>query len=297
MRQAARIHSCRISGDGSEDAIGDGSLLFPYWSFTKTAIAICALKLVERDRVDPDACLDGQPYTLRQLLNHAAGLPDYATPEYRRAVAADEDPWPSGTMMRAARARELRFAPGQGWAYSNVGYMLAREHIEAVSGQGFASLFREMVGDPLGLDSVELASSREQFSRVCWDPATRYHPGWVYHGCLMGTARDAALLLHGLFSGKLLKTATLEQMLERRPLGGAIDGRPWTDCGYGLGLMSGSMGAAGRAIGHSGGGPFCVNAVYHFPDGGSPVTVASFADGSDEGIAEFEAVRLAQARP
>jgi hypothetical protein len=53
------------------------------------------------------------------------------------------------------------------------------------------------------------------------------------------------------------------------------------------------MAEAGRAIGHSGAGPFCVNAVYHFPDASLPVTVATFTDGNEEGRAEFEAVRLA----
>jgi D-alanyl-D-alanine carboxypeptidase len=118
----------------------------------------------------------------------------------------------------------------------------------------------------------------------------------VYHGCLMGTAQDAARVLHGLFSGKLLSAAMFEQMLSRHPLGGAMAGRPWTDCGYGLGLMTGSMGDNGRAIGHSGGGPFSVNAVYHFPDRDIPVTVACFTDGEDEGRAEFQAARFAQAK-
>ena len=57
--------------------------------------------------------------------------------------------------------------------------------------------------------------------------------------------------------------------------------------------MSGKMEGAGRAIGHSGGGPGCVNAVYHFPDLPRPLTVASFTDGDDEGRAEFEALRIA----
>jgi D-alanyl-D-alanine carboxypeptidase len=52
--------------------------------------------------------------------------------------------------------------------------------------------------------------------------------------------------------------------------------------------MSGQMGDFGRAIGHSGGGPGCFNAVYHFPDADPPVSVAGFID-DDEGVAEFEA--------
>lgn len=82
-------------------------------------------------------------------------------------------------------------------------------------------------------------------------------------------------------------------MLESHDLGEAIPGRPWTFYAYGLGLMAGKMGEIGSAIGHSGSGPFCVNAVYHFPDLDPPITVAAFTDGIEEGRAEFEAVRLA----
>jgi D-alanyl-D-alanine carboxypeptidase len=190
--------------------------------------------------------------------------------------------------------RERLFAPGAGWSYSNVGYMLARDHVETASGQDIATLFEALIGGPLGLESIALATTREQFARVCWSVAARYHPGWVYHGCLVGTARDAALLLHGLFVGTLLQPATFEQMLIRHPVGGAVEGRPWTACGHGLGLMSGTMGETGRAIGHSGRGPFCINAVYHFPGRDDPITVACFATGADEGRAEFEAARLAR---
>lgn len=76
MRQAAVIHSCWISGNGRDGAFGDASLLFPYWSFTKTVISICALKLFENGRIDLDTRFHRAPYTLRQLLNHTAGLPD-----------------------------------------------------------------------------------------------------------------------------------------------------------------------------------------------------------------------------
>jgi len=82
-------------------------------------------------------------------------------------------------------------------------------------------------------------------------------------------------------------------MLSAHPLGGEIAGRPWTECGYGLGVMSGKMGRAGRAIGHSGAGPFAVSAVYHFPDSALAVTVAVFTDGTNEARAENEAYRLA----
>lgn len=87
----------------------------------------------------------------------------------------------------------------------------------------------------------------------------------------------------------------LHQMLRARPLGEAIDGRPWTQHGYALGLMTGRCGPAGRMLGHSGGGPFSVCAIYHLRNRPSPVTVACFAEGRDVGVAESAAVAAALA--
>lgn len=291
---ASEIHSWWITDTGNEGGHGTPDRLFPYWSFTKTAIAICALGLSEKGRSDIDRPVGDARWTLRQLLAHTAGLPDYcALPGYQRDVVADRTPWPRENLLRETMSLGTLFQPGEGWAYSNLGYMLAREEIERASGQGFAQLFEDMIAKPLGLDSVTYATTRAQFSRIYWTEAARYHPGWVYHGCLMGTARDAARLLHALFFGKLLTVGSLAQMTAARPLGGAIEGRPWTECGYGLGLMIGRTGEAGRTLGHSGSGPFSVNAVYHFPALGTPITVASFAHGPREGLAEHAAADLA----
>ena len=271
-----------------------GTEVFPYWSFTKTIIAICALRMAQEGRIDLDRCLPDYDFSLRQLLDHTSGLPDYFTvPDYRKAVAQTEQPWTAEHLREITMAQGRLFASGKGWAYSNLGYMLARDLIEDVAQLPFANLVKQMICDPLGLDSVKLAATRHDFEHIHWQITEGYHPGWVYHGCLIGTAADAAKILHALFCGKLLNGSILAEMLVQHPLGGAIEGRPWTECGYALGLMSGQCGDVGRVIGHSGGGPFSVNAVYHFPDLQRPVTVASFTDGTNEGVAEFAAVEAA----
>uniref|UniRef100_UPI003A8DDA00 serine hydrolase n=1 Tax=Pararhodobacter aggregans TaxID=404875 RepID=UPI003A8DDA00 len=53
--------------------------LAPFWSVTKTVIALCALRLAEQRRLDLDAPLADIGVTLRQLLGHTAGLPGYFT--------------------------------------------------------------------------------------------------------------------------------------------------------------------------------------------------------------------------
>ena len=186
----------------------------------------------------------------------------------------------------------MLFPTGQGWAYSNIGYMFAREFIESATGRSFAHLLQDLIATPLNLTSVRLAQTQEDMAQTYWSAAAFYDPAWVYHGCLIGTPKDAARLLHALMTGDVLAPHSLDQMLQRTDLGGAIPGRPWTTCGYGLGLMSGTT-HDGRSIGHSGVGPFCVNAVYHFPDRHDPITVATFGDGSNEASVEHRVVALA----
>ncbi|MBU3032438.1 serine hydrolase domain-containing protein [Paracoccus marinaquae] len=205
-----------------------------------------------------------------------------------------DEPWSREEVLGAALAEGMRFAPGNGWSYSNIGYMFVRELIEEIAANSLGQVISDMISEPLGLAGVEFWDTLEQSASLHWETAKGYDPGWVYHGCLIGTTSDAARLLHGLFQGELLQSETLRDMLDRHPVGGSISGRPWSECGYGCGLMSGSMGNVGRAIGHSGGGPFSVNAVYHFPDLAEPMTVACFTDGTDEGVAENAAVKIAQ---
>ena len=118
---------------------------------------------------------------------------------------------------------------------------------------------------------------------------------WAFHGLLIGPPVDPVTFLARLLGGELLSAASLAAMHEARIVGGALAGRPWTRTRYGLGLMAGAMSGVGRVVGHSGAGPDGVSALYAFwiyPDGRwSPPC----AQGSDEGIAEAEAMRLALA--
>jgi CubicO group peptidase (beta-lactamase class C family) len=291
------LHAAWIARDGSTGDAGSLSAFFPWWSFTKTVLAICALRLVEGNRLSLDVPRPGKPYTLRQLLQHTAGVPNYGSlAAYHQAVARHETPWSRDKLLEALGRDRLDFPPGAGWNYSNVGYMFVREAIEEATGASVANALRTMIFGPLGIRNVRFATAPSDFEGIFWDELRSYDPRWVYHGCLVGTPRAAVNVLHALFSGAILTPASLDAMLQRYELGGALPGRPWTRCGYGLGLMCGEMGAAKTAIGHSGGGPFGANAVYHYPDLDMPVTVATFTAGTQEGAAEHEAAAIALAQ-
>ncbi|WP_010141619.1 serine hydrolase, partial [Oceanicola sp. S124] len=53
------LHSVWLSAGGGGGHSGDPGLVFPWWSFTKTVIAVCALRAAERGRLDLDAVQQG----------------------------------------------------------------------------------------------------------------------------------------------------------------------------------------------------------------------------------------------
>jgi D-alanyl-D-alanine carboxypeptidase len=101
---------------------------------------------------------------------------------------------------------------------------------------------------------VRLAREPPDLSATAWGNAAAYHPGWVYHGLLVGTPAEAVQFRDGLLTGRLLEPALLQAMLESRPVGGPVEGRRWRTPAYGLGLMADVMPPRGRCIGHTGGG-------------------------------------------
>ncbi len=261
-------------------------LIVPWWSFTKTIIATAALVLVQEKRLGLDRRLPHKLYTLRQLLQHRAGLANYGTlAAYHEAVARDDDPWPVPELLERAQANRLRYPPGQGWAYSNIGYLFARELIEQVCGEGLDVALAHLVLDPLGVDGARVVRVRADLDGVTMGVGS-YHPGWVYHGLLVGPLQAAALLLDRLLNGALLAPELLAQMRDGYRLGWPVPIRSWTAPGYGLGVMCGTVSTGARMVGHTGGGPGSVIAVYHAPEAASEYTTAAFALGDDQAAVE-----------
>lgn len=267
--------------------------LVPWWSFTKTVLAAAALVLVDRGALRLDEPSGDAPYTLRQLLRHQAGLVDYGgLPAYHEAVAAAEDPWPVSVLLGRLDAGRLRYPPGEGWSYSNIGYLTIGRLIEAASEEGLGSALKRLVLEPLGIEGAFLAQTRADLAAVAMGEARNYHPGWVYHGLLVGSVEEAALLLDRLMAGRLLPPGLLAEMLTPYELPGPVPGRPWAAPGYGLGVMSGRSATGVQVAGHTGGGPGSTIAVYHGLKSSPARTAAFFVTGDDQALAEGKTFAL-----
>src|SRR5580658_5547463 len=183
----------------------DAETPVPWWSYTKTVLASAALALVDEGRLQLDEPVRGRLFTLRQLLQHRAGLRCYGTLRtYHAAVAEDEEPWPVKEMLRRVDAETLAYEPGHGWGYSNVGYLLVRNLIENEAGVPLGAALERLVFRPLGISGVAVAREPADLDATAWGNTRRYHPDWVYHGLLVGTPSAAALFLHRLLAGDLL---------------------------------------------------------------------------------------------
>jgi D-alanyl-D-alanine carboxypeptidase len=135
-------------------------------SIAKVYTATIILKMAEQQLLSlddligqhlPEFITDGLPNaesaTLRHLLNHTSGIPDYY--DWRSYFFQD---WTQAlTLERAlpvAKRHKSEFSVGERFSYSNMGYILLGEIAEKVSGKSYNALLEEYVSGPLELDNT-----------------------------------------------------------------------------------------------------------------------------------------------
>lgn len=276
---------------------------FLAYSITKTFTAVLFLSWADEGVVRLDERLAtwrpevpaADRISLRQLLNHTAGLPDYGPlPQYHEAVRASPmHPWSRERFAAETYARGLQFEPGSGWAYSNPGYMLLAQVAESIGGASYAALIADRIARPLGLartfvpesiaDLATLAPapSRQLSSgREVVDVRDRYHPGWVSHGVVASTPSDVARFFDAVFRGGFVSRRALDEMTTLVQVSDTGD-REWLTPAYGLGIM-GSLTPSpwGDLLGHNGGGPGYGAAAWHARDLGVSVCAMGGLEGS-----------------
>lgn len=273
-----------------------GGPAVPWWSFTKVLIAAAALRLAEQGALALDTPMDAGRFTLAQVLQHRAGLADYGgLAAYHDAVARGDEPWATARLLAEVDAERLIYEPGSGWAYSNIGYLFARQAVEAATGLGLDAALRKLVLDPLGAMSTRIVLTRADLAHVTMGAASAYHPGWVYHGLAAGPLSEAALVLRRLLDGGLLGASSLALMRDAHPLP-QFAGPVWTAQAYGLGLMT--PGAGGLHVaGHTGAGPGSSIAVYAAGTLQGVVAAAVWTASEDASAVERACLDVLRAEP
>ncbi len=272
---------------------------FALASISKTFTAAVVLQLVDEGRIgldDPVAPLLpayglDRRITVRMLLDHTSGLPDFF---FNRRIDAllQGAPGATWTPERAwSFVRKKRPVPGKTWAYSNTNYMLLGELVTAVTGRPLAKEIRTRLLDPLGLKDTWYQVAEKPRTPVTAGyrlvvrssgavrPVAVAPPSTVMPfrsvvtaaggaGSIASTALDTARWMQAFAGGRLLSAATQAAMLadvtHTRALHATIP--------YGLGIQAVPI-AGHKALGHSGRYLGFRNVVRYLPDEGVTIAV------------------------
>jgi D-alanyl-D-alanine carboxypeptidase len=214
---------------------------FRIGSITKTFVATVTLQLVDEGRLQlddtvekwlPGALPDGHRITVRHLLNHTSGVPDYRstlpmppTPEFLDNRLRT---WSATELIQRAVANPPTFEPpGSDYAYSNTGYVLLGQIIETVTGRSYGEEIERRVIRPLRLRGTSLpgASPHIQgphphgYVPIQQDAEKRLVDLTVMNPSVMGaggemisTTRDLNRFMAALLEGRLLPGHLLAEM-------------------------------------------------------------------------------------
>ncbi len=266
-------------------------------SVGKTFVAAVVLQLAEEGKLDLDDKLEkwlgkevwfdrlpnAKELTLRCLLNHTAGLPEYFEQKgFVEAVKADPDKaWkPSELVAYVLDAKPL-FEVGKGWSYADSDYILVGMAAERATGKPLFEEIERRLLKPLKLERT-VPSDRRVIPGLATGYARPRNPlgfegktiidgklvtnpqfEWAGGG-LASTPGDLARWAKALYEGGTFKKkATLEAMLDGVDAMGGRGGGKGNKYGLGVQIRDSEW---GKSYGHGGWFPGYLTEVEYFPD-------------------------------
>ncbi len=175
--------------------------------------------------------------TLRMLLNHSSGLRDhvYLKPFSEDVKESLKDPnyiFPPEKLVSYLFGTTALFKPGEGYGYSDTGYILLGMIAEKATGQPYNETLQQKVIYPLNLSLTSPSAGRihaglaqgyiDQDNSILPDLATtmqngvyRFNPAseWTGGG-LVTNAKDLAKWIHVMFNGNKITANISRQMLD-----------------------------------------------------------------------------------
>ncbi|MEV6279366.1 serine hydrolase domain-containing protein [Nocardia sp. NPDC051832] len=283
---------------------------FRIGSVTKTFVATVMLQLVAEGKVELDAPvqrylpgvvqgpgIDGNRITIRNLLQHTSGLPEYvaefgATPEpWQIDFLSEQVRWQTtdlAAVLRTALTAPAEFEPGAKWQYRNTNYAFAGMVIEKVTGAPVGAEISRRIIEPLGLRGTYFPERDEtamrgphptgysevRGQRVDYTDQNVSSAGAA--GAMVASGGDLNRFFTALLGGELIPPAQLAEMRTVRIVGegGTL--------AYGLGLMRMTMPCGQEFWGHNGGITGSVTYAGLAPATGRAVAINVNQDFTDE---------------
>jgi CubicO group peptidase (beta-lactamase class C family) len=245
---------------------------FEIGSMTKQFTAMLVLQFVNDGKLQLDGHIsDYLPYwqdtgkrvTLRYLLSHTSGIPNFITMKGFLEGPASRTHYSVSEFAQKYCSGDLEFEPGTKFQYSNSGYFLLGAILEQVSGQPYEALLQQRIFGPLGMKNSGYAHSETIIPHRAYGyerTATGFHNARFYDmsipfaaGALYSTVSDLLLWDQALYDEKLLP-ARLRDLLFKPNL---------ENYGFGWGILVPAAGSpyAGEQIPMHGGAIFGFQSV------------------------------------
>ncbi len=212
--------------------------LFRPGSVSKLVTWTAVMQLVEQGKIDLDADVnryldfkipprDGQPVTMRNLMQHVAGFEEQA-----KGIISEDPKAPGFEALLKQWVPQRVFAPGSTPAYSNYGASLAGYMVQRVSGESFDTYVEKHIFQPLDMqhssfrqplpaDLAPLMSKGYQLASEAAHPFEIIGPAPA--GAMSSPAEDMAhfMIAHlqnGEYHGSRILSAATAEMMHNSPL-------------------------------------------------------------------------------
>ncbi len=194
--------------------------------------------------------------TIRQLLTHTGGIPNYS-PD---SIGFDLSQYytPEELMVKFTRLNMVDYEPGTRWEYSNRGYFLLGMIIKQITGIDYGDYLVSNILVPLGLEHtrpcIDVTEGLAQGYRIkAWgsepEIAAVVNPSFAYGaGDLCSTAKDLLEWQAALATGRVVSQESYQMMITPTELPDGIQ------TGYGFGLEISKINDS-IVISHAGGIP------------------------------------------
>ena len=206
--------------------------LFQSGSVGKQFTATAVMMLVEAGKIGLDDPLtkyfpQGPSWwnqvTIRELLSHTAGFTDYPKDfDLRKDYTEDQ-------LLKIVEAIPQAYPPGTSWSYSNMGFLTLGILIHKVTGEFYGDFLQQRIFKPLGMSTTRIINEADiipnRSSGYELEKGQLRNQSWVSptvnttaDGSLYFSVLDLAKWDAALYTEKLLKKSTLEQMWTVTPL-------------------------------------------------------------------------------
>lgn len=261
---------------------------FSIGSVTKSIVATAVLQLVDENLIGLDDPVNGllesfqqtlkppMPITVRQLLNHTSGMPDFVDVLDQSGTAQEVVTTRVGMQQALELTATLPWDPRRVgyFAYSNSNYMALGQLIEKLRGRPLPEVLADGIFLPLGLERTSLnrvdrtASDNLRAYILVDDERVEVTQANVIVGSpaagAVSTTEDVNDFYRGLLNGSLLSPTALEQMKTVKSMG------------YGLGMARFPNGCSSSSFryGHLGAVYGYLTVAISSDDGSRQVTLA-----------------------